>query len=189
MRTLAVAALAAILSLPGPAGAQKHADPAKVLRVMFPVAETGFDPQATSDLYSGHVQRAIFEPLYAYDYLARPYKLVPNTAAALPEISADGRTWTIRIRPGHPLRRRPGVQGEEARADRARLRLRLEAAARPEGALAVPVVPRRQARRRATRCLRRRRRRAGSTTTRRSRACARSTGTRCRSSWSSPTTC
>jgi ABC-type transport system substrate-binding protein len=68
--------------------------------VTFPIAETGFDPQATSDLYSGHVQRAIFEPLYAYDYLARPYRLVPNTASALPEISPDGRTWTIRIRPG-----------------------------------------------------------------------------------------
>jgi ABC-type transport system substrate-binding protein len=76
------------------------ADPAKVLRVMFPVAETGFDPQATSDLYSGHVQRAIFETLYVYDYLARPYRMVPNLAAAMPEISADGRVWTLRLRPG-----------------------------------------------------------------------------------------
>ncbi|MEO8304670.1 MAG: hypothetical protein ABI724_11165, partial [Betaproteobacteria bacterium] len=33
-----------------PADAQpKWADPAKSIRVMFPVAETGFDPQATSD--------------------------------------------------------------------------------------------------------------------------------------------
>jgi len=45
------------------------------------------------------VQRAIFEPLFAYDYLARPYRLVPNTASALPEISPDGRTWTIRVTP------------------------------------------------------------------------------------------
>ena len=76
------------------------ADPAKTLRVVFPVAETGFDPQATSDLYSGHVQRGIFEPLFAYDYLARPYKLVPLTAAAMPEISPDGKTWTIRVKQG-----------------------------------------------------------------------------------------
>lgn len=76
------------------------ADPAKTLRVVFPIAETGFDPQATSDLYSGHVQRGIFEPLFAYDYLARPYKVVPLTAAALPEISPDGRTWTIRLKQG-----------------------------------------------------------------------------------------
>ena len=66
----------------------------------FLSAETGFDPQAAGDLYSNHVNRAIFDPPYAYDYLARPYRIVPNTAAALPEISADGLTWTIRIKPG-----------------------------------------------------------------------------------------
>ncbi len=72
----------------------------KTLRIAFPVAETGFDPQATSDLYSDHVQRAIFEPLYGFDYLARPYKRIPRTAAELPRIEDDGRTWTIRVRPG-----------------------------------------------------------------------------------------
>lgn len=83
------------------AAASAHAaDPAKVLRVAFLSAETGFDPQAGSDLYSNHVNRAIFDPPYTYDYLARPYRIVPNTAAALPEISADGLGWTIRIKPG-----------------------------------------------------------------------------------------
>jgi ABC-type transport system substrate-binding protein len=72
----------------------------KTLRVSFQVAETGFDPQAISDLYSEFVNRHVFDALYYYDYVARPYKLVPNTAAALPEISADGLTWTIRIRKG-----------------------------------------------------------------------------------------
>src|SRR5437868_13534077 len=76
------------------------ADPAKTLRVAFPVAETGFDPQATSDLYSNHVQRAIFDTLYVFDYLTRPYQLVPSAAAAMPEIADGGRTWTIRVRPG-----------------------------------------------------------------------------------------
>ena len=90
-----------------------HADPAKVLRVSFPVAETGFDPQATSDLYSSHVERAIFEPLFAYDYLARPYRLVPSTAAAMPEISPDGRTWTIRIRPGIFFADDPAFKGKK----------------------------------------------------------------------------
>jgi ABC-type transport system substrate-binding protein len=53
-----------------------------------------------SDLYSAQINRAMFDTLFTYDYLARPYKLVPNTAAALPEISADGRVWTIRLKPG-----------------------------------------------------------------------------------------
>ena len=76
------------------------ADSAKVLRVAIPVAETGFDPQAAGDAYSNYVNRTIFDPLYKYDYLARPFKLVPNTATALPEISADRLTWTMRVRPG-----------------------------------------------------------------------------------------
>ena len=74
------------------------ADMNKTLRVAFQVAETGFDPQAISDLYSEFVNRHIFDALYYYDYLARPYKLVPNTASGMPEISSDGLTWTIRIR-------------------------------------------------------------------------------------------
>jgi ABC-type transport system substrate-binding protein len=109
---LAAIAVATVVAA-APAHAQPRADPAKVLRVMFPIAETGFDPQATSDLYSGHVQRAIFEPLFAYDYLARPYKLVPNTAAALPEISPDGRTWTIRLKPGILFADDPAFKGRK----------------------------------------------------------------------------
>ncbi len=76
------------------------ADPAKVLRVTFQAAETGFDPVKVSDYYSGTVIEAIFDPLLSYDYLARPAQLVPNTAAALPQISDQGRTYTFRVRPG-----------------------------------------------------------------------------------------
>jgi len=76
------------------------ADPDKVLRVALPIAETGFDPAAVNDLYSQYVNRAIFDTLYVYDLLARPYKLVPSVAVALPEVSADGKTWTIKVRPG-----------------------------------------------------------------------------------------
>ena len=96
---IALAVVVAVASLPAVAQ-PKWADPAKTIRVTFPIAETGFDPQATSDYYSSHVERAIFESLYVFDYLARPYRVMPNTAAAMPEISADGRTWTIRIKPG-----------------------------------------------------------------------------------------
>ena len=95
-------ALAVVMAPAAPAAAAPpdRGDPAKLLRVVIPVAETGFDPQATSDFYSGHVERAIFETLYVYDYLARPYRMVPNLAAAMPEISADGRVLTLRVRRG-----------------------------------------------------------------------------------------
>jgi oligopeptide transport system substrate-binding protein len=93
-----VAALAAVLVLS--AASSLAADPAKTLRVAFPVAETGFDPAPVGDIYSQYVNRAIFDALYKYDYLARPYKIVPNAAAGMPEISPDGKTWTIKIKPG-----------------------------------------------------------------------------------------
>ncbi|MBC7861008.1 MAG: ABC transporter substrate-binding protein [Burkholderiaceae bacterium] len=72
----------------------------KVLRTIFPAAESGFDPATARDLYSGQVTQAIFETLYTYDYLARPAKLVPNAAVALPEVSADGKTYTIGLKKG-----------------------------------------------------------------------------------------
>jgi ABC-type transport system substrate-binding protein len=99
LATLGAAALAPHLAIAQPRGSGS-ASVASTLRVAFPVAETGFDPQATSDLYSDHVQRAIFETLYGFDYLARPYKRVPRTAAALPTIEDGGRTWTIEVRRG-----------------------------------------------------------------------------------------
>ena len=67
----------------------------KVFRYAFQIAETGFDPQAAGDLYSTHVLRAIFEAPYRYDHLARPHRIVANTAAALPEIVADGKTGLL----------------------------------------------------------------------------------------------
>ena len=95
-------ALAAALALPGieanadaPAGAAQ-----KVLRVVFPIAETGFDPVQVSDLYSRTATAHIFDALYEFDHLARPVKLRPRVAAAMPEHSEDYRVWTIRLLPG-----------------------------------------------------------------------------------------
>ena len=76
------------------------ADPMKVLKVAFPSDVTGLDPAAIQDLYGNAVSGRIFDALYVWDYLARPYRFVPSVAAGMPEISADGRVWTIRIKPG-----------------------------------------------------------------------------------------
>ena len=71
-----------------------------MLRITFQAAETGFDPVKVSDYYSGTVIEAIFDPLLTYDYLARPAKLVPNTAESLPEISDGGRRYTLKVKRG-----------------------------------------------------------------------------------------
>src|SRR5712691_5803790 len=74
--------------------------PGKVLRITFQVAETGFDPVRVSDYYSGTVIQSIYDPLLTYDYLARPAKLVPNSAEALPVVSDGGKTYTFKVRKG-----------------------------------------------------------------------------------------
>ena len=74
--------------------------PEKVLRYAFQVAETGFDPPQLSDLYSRIVTENMFDALYSYDYLARPAKVKPNVAQDMPVISADFRTYTIKVKPG-----------------------------------------------------------------------------------------
>src|SRR5256884_3963171 len=103
-----VAAAIVFLALPSSA-----ADMTKTIRTAFIVAETGFDPQATSDLYSDSIQRAIFDTLYGFDYLTRPYKRVPRTAAAMPEITDRGRTWTIKIKPGIYFADHPAFKGKK----------------------------------------------------------------------------
>ncbi len=107
-----LACMLAAAPRPADAAGPAFADPAKVLRIAIPIAETGFDPQATSDLYSSHVQRAIFDTLYAYEYLTRPYKLGPSLAVAMPEISDGGRTWTIRLRHGIMFAADPAFKGK-----------------------------------------------------------------------------
>jgi len=92
-------ALAAAVAAALATGAQA-ADPGKVLRYAFPAAETGFDPARVSDLYSNVVNEAIFERLLGYDYLARPAKLVPQVAEAMPEVTDTGRVYTFRLRKG-----------------------------------------------------------------------------------------
>ncbi len=91
-------ALAFVLAvaLSGPAFA---ADPNKVLRYGFEAAETTLDPHKVSDLYSNYLIAAVFDTPLEYDYLHRPPKL-RGAATSLPEISADGLTYTMRVKPG-----------------------------------------------------------------------------------------
>jgi len=72
----------------------------KTMRYAFPIAETGFDPAQITDLYSRTVAAAIFDAPLEYEFLARPARMRPNTAAAMPEISADYTTFTFHVRSG-----------------------------------------------------------------------------------------
>lgn len=87
------------------------ADKAKVLRYALNSAEAGFDPAQVSDIYSRTITEHIFEGLYAYDYLARPYKVKPCVAEGMPEVNADFTVWTIRLQRGIFFADDPAFQG------------------------------------------------------------------------------
>ncbi len=106
------AAALAVQAADPPAAAPASAAP-RVLRYSFPIAETGFDPAQINDLYSRYVTGHIFEGLYHYDHLARPFLVTPNTADGMPVVSDDFRTWTIRIKPGIYFTDDPAFKGRK----------------------------------------------------------------------------
>jgi ABC-type transport system substrate-binding protein len=106
-------ALAAVTT---PSVAQPSASapqPEKVFRYSFPVAETGFDPAQISDLYSAILLANLLDAPYEYDYLARPAKVKPNLAEAMPEVSADFRTFTFRLKKGIYFTDDPAFNGRK----------------------------------------------------------------------------
>ena len=108
---LARALVAAALALS--ATAVPAADMSKVYRVAFPTAETSFDPARVSDLYSNTINEAIFDRLLTYDYLARPAKLVPMAAEAMPAVTDNGRTYTYKLRKGIYFTPDPAFTGKK----------------------------------------------------------------------------
>ncbi len=112
MKRSVLLALATSLALAwGPGSAQSQGAQPRVLRYAFQIAETGFDPAQISDLYSRTVAAAIFDAPLSYAYLARPAKVVPNTAVDLPEIGDGGRSFTFRIKPGIWFQDDPAFKG------------------------------------------------------------------------------
>ncbi len=58
------------------------------------------DPAQASSLYSKFLVINLYDTLYRYQYLARPYELAPNLATGMPVFSDDGLTLTIELKPG-----------------------------------------------------------------------------------------
>ena len=126
-------ALAASLALPASAWAQSGAQvpanaaanasanasvntPAngkKIIRYAFRVAETSFDPAQITDIYSRTVAAGIYDSLYEWSFMGKPMLMRPSTAAGLPEISDDFKTFTIRIKPGIHFADDPAFKGKK----------------------------------------------------------------------------
>ena len=74
-----------------------------------------FDPIHCSDLYSHMCQSQVYETLYEYKYLARPYDVQPCLAESLPEITDSGRVYRIRLKRGIRFADDPAFPGGRGR--------------------------------------------------------------------------
>ena len=110
-RTLLHGGAAWPLAQSAPAFAQRAAGAAKVLRVAVSAAESGFDPPRVSDGTSQLVTQAIFEAPLTFDYLARPTRLKPATAVALPEVSDNHRRFVVTLKRGILFADDPAFKG------------------------------------------------------------------------------
>jgi ABC-type transport system substrate-binding protein len=104
----------ALAAWPGLAGAAPGArNGARTLHLAFASPETTLDPvQTNSDSNTSILLANILEAPLTFDYLARPVQLALCTAAAMPEVSADGRVFTVRLKPGIFFADDPAFKGK-----------------------------------------------------------------------------
>lgn len=88
-----------VLSASYAATAHSQPPPQKTLFLTVNAAESTFDPAAIDDIPSSDIVHQILEAPLEYDYFARPPKLTSRTST-LVESSTDGRSFTLRVKPG-----------------------------------------------------------------------------------------
>jgi ABC-type transport system substrate-binding protein len=72
----------------------------KVYRHSMDGAPTNLDPAKSASVYANFIIINLYDTLYSYRYLARPYAIKPNLAAAMPVVSDDGLTYLISLKQG-----------------------------------------------------------------------------------------
>ncbi len=113
LATAALALPAAQAQTAAPAASAAPAGAKKIIRYAFRIAETSFDPAQITDLYSRTVAAGIYDAPYEWSFLAKPMQMRPATAAGMPEISDDFKTFTIRIKPGIYFADDPAFKGQK----------------------------------------------------------------------------
>ena len=90
------------------------------INLISPEKISGFDPINASDRYSGNEAGKVYEGLFEFHPLKRPYELMPNLAESMPTVSADGLTYTMKLRKGVLFHDSPAFKdgiGREMKAD------------------------------------------------------------------------
>ncbi len=92
---------AVIIINTGCRNSESNGDPNEmVLRHVLGAKISSLDPGNINDTTSSTVASQIFECLYQYHFLKRPYELIPQLADSMPEISDGGLTYIIKIKKG-----------------------------------------------------------------------------------------
>ncbi len=92
----------------------------KIYRHSLDGKPTSLDPIKASSIYSNMLAVNIFDTLYSYKYLARPYQLKPNLAASMPKISEDGLSYEITIKSGVHFHDHPAFENGSGREVKAK---------------------------------------------------------------------
>ena len=108
----AIAAAILTAALLPSSGAADPGAALNTLRVRLRIAEQQFDPAKNNAAESNWMVALIMPAPLRYDVLARPHQLRTNTADTLPELSADHRQLTLKIRPGFYFADDPAFDGK-----------------------------------------------------------------------------
>jgi len=101
LKFLSVVLTTALLIIAGCGSSSSGNEPNEiVLYTALSAKVRGLDPGDIGDVTSSLVASQIFECLYQYHYLKRPYELIPQLAEDMPIVSKDRLTYTIKIRKG-----------------------------------------------------------------------------------------
>ncbi len=107
-RTLIVIALAAAFGCSG-SGGPPHPGAEdgdrKILRIARRTEYKSLDPAGQFDSASAEIVSNVYDTLLEYHYLERPYRLVPNLLAVMPEKAGRRRHLSVHAARGRPLRR------------------------------------------------------------------------------------
>lgn len=85
---------------------------AKILNVPLTSEISTFDPVNSYDNVSGMIIYNIYEQLYEYHYLNRPYELRPLLAEGMPAIENGGKRYVIKIKKNVQYHPHPAFRGK-----------------------------------------------------------------------------
>jgi ABC-type oligopeptide transport system substrate-binding subunit len=91
---------------------KEDAQNSRTLRIALSQDISSIDPVSSYDNISGSIVYNVYESLFEYHYLIRPYELRPLLAEAMPTIENSGRRYIIKIKKNIRYHDHPAFKGQ-----------------------------------------------------------------------------